>query len=81
MTVDHFTILSCFALSIWRSNCITGIEGSRGIGYEKCREAERRKVNVLEMWCLRTFVRVSRMDRVRYEDMRIESWYRKGVGE
>ena len=34
------------------------------------RSAERRKVNVLEMKCLRSLVGVSRMDRVRNEDMR-----------
>ena len=31
---------------------------------------ERRKVNVLEMKCLRSLVRVSRMDRVRNEEVR-----------
>ena len=31
--------------------------------------AERRKVNVLEMKCLRSFVGVSRMDIVRNEEM------------
>ena len=34
------------------------------------RSAERRKVNVLEMKCLRSLVGVSRMDRVRNEDVR-----------
>ena len=43
--------------------------------------AERRKVNVLEMKCLRSLVGVSRMDRVRNEEVRIESWNRKGVSE
>ena len=33
------------------------------------RSAERRKVNVLEMKCLRSFVGVSRMDRVRNEEV------------
>ena len=32
--------------------------------------AERRKVNVLEMTCLRSLVGVSRMDRVRNEQLR-----------
>ena len=32
------------------------------------RRAERRKVNVLEMKCLRSLVGVSRMDRVRNEE-------------
>ena len=41
-------------------------------GAEACgmRSAERRKVNVLEMRCLRSFVGVSRMDRVRNEEVR-----------
>ena len=34
------------------------------------RSAERRKVNVLEMKCLRTLVVVSRLDRVRNEEVR-----------
>ena len=34
------------------------------------RSAEIRKVNVLEMKCLRSLVRVSRMDRVRNEEVR-----------
>ena len=34
------------------------------------RSAERRKVNVLEMKCLRNLVGVSRMDRVRNEEVR-----------
>ena len=33
------------------------------------RSAERRKVNVLEKKCLRTIVGVSRMDRVRNEEV------------
>ena len=45
-------------------------------GAEACmqwgmRSAERRKVNVLEMKCLRSLVRVSRMDRVRNKEVRI----------
>ena len=32
--------------------------------------AERRKVNVLGMKCLRSLVGVSRMDRLRYEEVR-----------
>ena len=42
-------------------------------GTEACgmRSAERRKVNALEMKCLRSFVGVSRMDRVRNEEVRI----------
>ena len=34
------------------------------------RSAERRKVNVLEIKCLRSLIGVSRMDRVRNEEMR-----------
>ena len=34
------------------------------------RSAERSEVNVLEMKCLRSLVGVSRMDRVRNEDVR-----------
>ena len=34
------------------------------------RSAERRKVNALEMKCLRSFFGVSRMDRVRNEEVR-----------
>ena len=37
------------------------------------RNAERREVNVLEMKCLRNLVRVSRMDRVRNEEVRRRS--------
>ena len=35
------------------------------------RSAKRRKVNVLEMKCLRSLVGVSRMDRVRDEEVRM----------
>ena len=35
------------------------------------RSAERRKVNVLEMNCLRSLLGVSRMDRVMNEEVRI----------
>ena len=37
------------------------------------RIAERRKVNVLEMKCLRSLVGVSRMDRVRNEEVRMRA--------
>ena len=37
------------------------------------RSAERRKVNVLEMRCLRSLVGVSRMDGVRNEEVRIRA--------
>ena len=44
-------------------------------GAEACgmRSAERRKVNVLEMKCLRSLVGVSRMDRVRNEEVRMRA--------
>ena len=34
------------------------------------RSAERRKVNVLEMKCLRSLIEVSQMDRVKNEEVR-----------
>ena len=37
------------------------------------RSADRRKVNVLEMKCLRSLVGVSRMDRVRNEEVRMRA--------
>ena len=33
------------------------------------RSAERRKVNILEMKCLRSLVRVSQMDKIRNEEV------------
>ena len=45
----------------------TALHGSEAWGM---RSAERRKVNVLEMKCLRSLVGVSRMDRVRNEEVR-----------
>ena len=45
------------------------------------RSAERRKVIVLEMKCLRSFVGVSRMDKVWNEEVRKESWNRKGANQ
>ena len=53
-------------VSIRRSNCTNGIVRSRGMVYKKCREKE---VNVLEMKCLKSLVGVSRMDRVRNEEV------------
>ena len=44
------------------------------------RSAPRRKVNVLEMKCLRSLVRVSRMDRVMNEEVRQRAAI-VGVGE
>ena len=45
----------------------TALYGAEALGM---RSAERRKVNVLEMKCLRSLVGVSRMDRVRNEEVR-----------
>ena len=45
----------------------TSLCGAEALGM---RSAERRKVNVLEMKCLRSLVGVPRMDRVRNEDLR-----------
>ena len=44
----------------------TALYGAKAWGM---RSAKRRKVNVLEMKCLRDLVGVSRMDRVRNEDL------------
>ena len=41
-----------------------------GIGAWDIRSAERRKVNVFDMKCLRSLVGASRMDRVRNEEVR-----------
>ena len=46
----------------------TALNGAEALGM---RSAERRKVNVLEMKCLRSLVGVSRMDRVVNEQVRI----------
>ena len=50
----------------------TALHGAEAWGM---RSAERRKVNVLEMKCLRSMVGVSRMDRVRNEEV----WMRAGM--
>ena len=44
----------------------TALYGAEALGM---RSAERRKVNVLEMKCLRSLVEVSRMDKVRNEEV------------
>ena len=52
------------------------------LSYLQTDGAEGRKVNVLEMKCLRSLVGMSRMDRVRNEEVhRRASWNRKGVSE
>ena len=48
----------------------TALHGAEAWGM---RSDERRKVNVLEMKCLRNLVGVSRMDIVRNEDVRIRA--------
>ena len=45
------------------------------------RSAERRKVNVLKMKCLRSLVGVSQMDRVRNEEVRWRAGIESGVSE
>ena len=56
----------------------TGLYGAEVWGM---RNAERRKVNVLEMKCLRSLVGVSRMDRIRNEDVIRRAERVEGVGE
>ena len=46
---------------------LTALYGAEELGM---RSDKSRKVNVLEMKCLRSLVRVSRMDRVRNEELR-----------
>ena len=45
------------------------------------RSTKRRKVNVLKIKCLRSLVGVSRMDRVRNEEVHMRALNRKGVSE
>ena len=45
------------------------------------RSTERRKVDVIDMRYWRSFVGMSRMNRVRNEEARAKSHYRKGVSE
>ena len=68
------SVLSNKELAIKAKKCIyegvivpTPLYGAETWGM---RSAERRKVNVLEMKCLRSLVGVSRMDRVRYKEVR-----------
>ena len=49
------------------SNCTNGVDGAEASGM---RSADIRKVNVLERKCLRSLDGVSRMDRVRNEEVR-----------
>ena len=68
------SVLSNKGLGIKAKKCLyegvivpTALHGAEAWGM---RSAERRKVNVLEMKCLRSLVGVSRMDRVRNEEVR-----------
>ena len=68
------SVLSNRGLGIKAKKCLyegvilpTTLYGAEAWGM---RRAERRKVNVLEMKCLRSLVGVSRMDRVRNEEVR-----------
>ena len=69
------SVLSNRGLGIKAKKCLyegviivpTALYGAEACGM---RSAERRKVNVLEMKCLRSSVGVSRMDRVRNEEVR-----------
>ena len=54
-------------MSVRRSNLSKCLYGAEAWGM---RSAERRIVNVLEMKSLRSLVRVSRLDRVRNEEVR-----------
>ena len=57
-------------MSIGRNNCTNGVVRNEGL-----RSAERRKVNVLEMKCLRSLVGLSRTDRVWNKEV----WRRAGI--
>ena len=68
------SVLSNRGLGIKAKKCLyegvivpTALDGAEVWGM---RSAERRKVNVLEIKCLRSLVGVSRMDRVRNEEVR-----------
>ena len=70
------SVLSNSGLGIKAKKCLyervivpTALYGADARGM---RSAERRKVNVLEMKCLRISVGVSRMDGVRNEEVHIE---------
>ena len=68
------SVLSNRGLGIKAKKCLDEgvIEPTALYGAEEwgIRDAERRKVNVLEMKCLRNLVGESRMDRVRNEEVR-----------
>ena len=72
------SVLSNRGLGIKAKKCLyegviivpTAVYGAASWGM---RSAERRKVNVLEMKCLRSLAGVSRMDRVRNEEARMRA--------
>ena len=71
------SVLSNRGLGINSKKCLSGgviiptaLNGAEALGM---RSAERRKVNVLEIKCLRSLVGVSGMDRVRNEEVRMRA--------
>ena len=75
MGIKMKSVLSNRGLGIKAKKCLyqgvivpTALYGAEAWG---TRSAERRKVNVLDMKCLRSLVVVSRMDRVRDEEVRM----------
>ena len=71
------SVLSNRGLRIKANTCLyegvivpTALYGTEAWGM---RSAERRKVNILEMKCLRNLVGVSRMDKVRNEEVRLRT--------
>ena len=56
-------------------------ESSIGLKVQKLRSAESMKVNVLETLCLKSLVGVSRMKRVRNEEVSRNAAIKKSVGE
>ena len=78
------SVLSNRGLGIKAKTCLykgviepTALYGAEAWGI---RSAERRKVNVLEIKCLRSLVGVPRMDTVRYEEVRRKAGI-EGVSE
>ena len=73
------SVLSNRGLEIKAKKCLYGVIVQTALNGAEAwgtRSAERRKVNVLERKCLRSLVGVSRMDRVRNEEVR----RRAGIG-
>ena len=66
------SVLSNRGLGIKTKKCLYGLivpTAFYGVGARGMRSAERRKVNVLEMKCLRSLVGVWRIDRVRNKEV------------